>query len=104
MMGAVVMDFITFCGLHIHGLLYGSTILERIIPDGKATSYHYRFIRNNDAKSRLTRFYQLLGKDNCEHSSVIMLRALEKLLKEKIKRSQIINAELVQRGAGKVSA
>lgn len=97
MMSAVVMDFITFCGLHIHGLLYSSTILERMIPDEKATSYYYRFICNNDSKPRLTRFFQLLGKDNCENTSAMLLRAVEKLLKEKIKRSQIINAEQMQK-------
>lgn len=97
MMSAVVMDFITFCGLHIHGLLYDSTILERMIPDEKATSFYLRFLRNSDAKPRLIRFYQLLGKDNYEHTSGMLLRALEKLLKEKIKRSQINNAEQMQR-------
>ena len=97
MMDAVVMDFITFCGLHIHGSLYDSTILERMIPDDKALSFYHRFIRNSDAKPRLIRFYQLLGKDNYEHTSGMLLRALEKLLKEKIKRSQINNAEQMQR-------
>lgn len=95
-MDTVVKDFVIFCGLYIYDYLFGSSILERLIPDDAAPGYYAHFLQDPKTTGRLDTFLKLVACKDRKADAKRLLQVLESALFPIVKRNALRSAEQKQ--------
>lgn len=92
----VVRDFVIFCGLYIYHYLFGSAILERLIPDDSAACFYTHFLENKKTAGRLDTFLELAACKDRRADAKQLLQVLKSTLCPIMKRYALRSAEQEQ--------